>query len=52
MTAHALLGDKSQCLDAGMDMFLPKPIDEIDLKAAVVKYMSAGASGQAGNPDF
>jgi CheY-like chemotaxis protein len=40
MTAHALIDDKSKCIEAGMDAYLPKPIVETDLKAQILKYLS------------
>ena len=37
MTAHAMQGDRELCLAAGMDDYIPKPVDENVLKAALEK---------------
>lgn len=39
MTAHALVGDKDKCIEAGMDSYLPKPIVETELKKEIFKYL-------------
>lgn len=41
MTAHALVGDKEECVKAGMDSYIPKPIVEADLKKEIYKFLKS-----------
>jgi len=38
MTAHAMLGDQEKCLKAGMDDYLPKPIEPRMLLEKIEKW--------------
>jgi two-component system, sensor histidine kinase and response regulator len=38
MTANALQGDREQCIAAGMDDYLSKPLSTDALKAVIAKF--------------
>jgi CheY-like chemotaxis protein len=39
LTAHAMAGDKERCLDAGMDDYIPKPVDRKMLQDVLAKVV-------------
>ena len=46
VTAHALKEDRSRCLDAGMDDYLPKPIKLEGLEELIDKWIGDGATAK------
>jgi CheY-like chemotaxis protein/HPt (histidine-containing phosphotransfer) domain-containing protein len=39
MTAHAMQGDREECLEAGMNDYVPKPVDPEILARAITKWL-------------
>lgn len=48
MTANAMQGDRDKCLNAGMDDYVSKPVQLVELRRAIEKWRPApGANGSA-----
>lgn len=43
MTAHAMNGDRERCLDAGMNAYLAKPVDQAHLISVVERFINTSA---------
>lgn len=42
MTARAMKGEKERCIEAGMNDYVPKPIDQQELFAALIRWIRPG----------
>jgi CheY-like chemotaxis protein/HPt (histidine-containing phosphotransfer) domain-containing protein len=49
MTAHAMIGDRERCLQAGMNAYISKPVQQAGLIAVIEQYLASG-TGQSTVP--
>jgi len=51
MTAHAMIGDRERCLQAGMNAYVSKPVQQAGLIMVIEQYLASGtASSTAPRP--
>ena len=49
MTAHAMQGDREQCLAAGMDDYVTKPVNPATIEAVIRRWVHAAPERNAGH---
>ena len=46
LTAHAMAGDRERCIGVGMDDYLAKPFNELELREKIVKFLKIDSAGE------
>jgi two-component system, sensor histidine kinase and response regulator len=50
VTAHAMAADRAQCLEAGMNDYLTKPVNPLDLQQALMRVMPSSGRRERRHP--
>jgi DNA-binding response OmpR family regulator len=50
MTAHAMIGDRERCLQAGMNAYVSKPVQQAGLIAVIEQYLASGTGESTPTP--
>ena len=51
LTAHAMLGDKEKCLQAGMNAYVSKPIRRVELISTLNQLLSQQPAAKCVTPE-
>jgi CheY-like chemotaxis protein len=50
MTANVMVGDEQACLDGGMDGYVPKPINRVQLYEVLLRFLGNTGALRDGEP--
>jgi CheY-like chemotaxis protein len=51
LTAHAIAGTREQCVQAGMDDYLAKPVSPAAMRKTILNWIDSGTAGSRRTPE-